>query len=188
MSKCLPCIKPIPAVYDGCLSVEEQVCKLNKAICELVELINTFDEIYATIDQLNESQNEQTSYLLGVIGDTKQELLALVESEVLKLKQLIEDAIAGQVLIFDPTYGIEPRKVDRVVRNVYHWLRYYADYAQTLDSLQLTAKTRDNYQLTAKVFDLYSMLYYSKNELPQPAPTDEYVKKHDILAYYFERI
>ena len=181
------CAKPIPAVYDDSLSFYEMYCKLSNKLNELVELINSQESTYATIEMLENSQSEQDRKWGESLSNSVDSINAYISSEVTRLEKLIEDAIAGQVTIFDPTYGISPRYVGDVVKNVYHWLRYYADYAKVIDDLELSAQDRDSLSLTSKEFDLYSMRYYSKSDNVSPLP-DNYVKKHDIKAYYFERM
>lgn len=162
----------LPSVYSDELSYYEQ---LNKMCMELNQLIDAFKkqtETYATIQMLQDSQAAQDERWGAELLDTYSRIMNYTKGEIRRLEELIADAIAGKVTIFDPTYGIEPRPVEQVVENVYHWLRYYADYAVTIDDLNLTAKVRDDYQVVAKDFDLYSMLYYSHGENQQPAPTD----------------
>lgn len=178
----------LPSVYSDELSYYEQLNKLCMELNQLIEDFKKQQETYATIQMLQDSQAAQDERWGAELLDTYNRIMDYTKGEIRRLEELIADAIAGKVTIFDPTYGIEPRPVEQVVKNVYHWLRYYADYAVTIDNLNLTAQVRDGYQVIAKDFDLYSMLYYSHSENPQPTPIDQYVKKHDILAYYFDRL
>lgn len=178
----------LPSVYSDELSYYEQLNKLCKQICDLTNQFNNMVIDYVTVAQLQESQDEQDRKFNQQILDNYNKIMDYTQGEIVRLEKLIAEAIAGKVTIFDPTYGLYPRKVEQVVKNVYHWLRYYADYALTIDALNLTAKTRDDYQIRAKDFDLYSMMYYSHTDNPTPLPTDAYVKKHDIMAYYFDRM
>ena len=177
----------LPSVYSDEISYYEQLNKLCMQLNKLVEDFKTMKETYATVQMLKDSQAEQDERWGADLLETYDKIMDYTKGEIRRLEGLIADAIAGKVTIFDPTYGIEPRPVEQVVKNVYHWLRYYADYAVTIDGLDLTAQVRDGYQVGAKDFDLYSMLYYSHSDQPSPAPLDQYVKKHDILAYYFDR-
>lgn len=181
------CQKVLPAVYDDSLSYYEVLCKLTEAVRELQSIIDGWVDVYVTKAELSASQDEQDARWAAELQDAYDELMDALNGEVDRLEKMIAEVVAGQVTVFDPTYGIKPRPVDTVIRNVYHWLRYYADYASTIDGLNLTAKTRDDYQVGAKNFDLFSMLYYSHGDMPSPAPEDVYAKKHDILAYYFDR-
>lgn len=159
----VPSIRVLPSVYADELSYYEKLSILCKKINELIELFNSQTETYATIEQLEKSQNEQDARIAKQLHENYNSLMGYVRGEIKRLEILISDIVSGQVTTFDPTYGIKPRPIDEVVRNVYHWLRYYADYANVLDSLNMTAETRDSFALNAKEFDLYSMLYYSKN-------------------------
>ena len=182
------CQKVLPAVYDDSLSYYEVLCKLTDAVRELQSIIDNWQDVYVTKAEMQASQDEQDARWAAELKDAYDDLMDALKGEVARLEKLIADIVAGQVTVFDPTYGIKPRPVDVVIRNVYHWLRYYADYASTIDALNLTAKERDDYQVGAKNFDLFSMQYYSHGEMPTPSPDDDvYVKKHDILAYYFDR-
>lgn len=182
------CQKVLPAVYDDSFSYYEDLCKLTYAVQELQSIIDNWQDVYVTKAEMHASQDEQDARWADELQAAYDELMDALKGEVARLEKIIADIVAGQVTVFDPTYGIKPRPVDVVIRNVYHWLRYYADYASTIDALNLTAKTRDDYQVGAKNFDLFSMQYYSHGEMPTPSPEDDvYVKKHDILAYYFDR-
>lgn len=192
------CQKVLPAVYDDSLSYYELVCKIQAKLNEVIEKLNLIDlSIFATKDELEQGLAELDEALRELLEVSQAEQTVMLKAHTLaKISQLkaeleeeIKNAVVGKVQIFDPTYGISTRDVDTVVRRVYHWLRYYADYAKTIDELSKTAKERDDMALEARTFDLYNMEYYSKTELPSPLPpeTDEYVKKHDIMAYYFTR-
>ena len=158
----------LPSVYSDEISYYEQLNKLCMELNQLIERFNNQHEAYVTIQMLQDSQDEQDKRWAEGLLVTYDRIMDFTKGEIRRLEELIANAIAGKVTIFDPTYGISPRPVEQVVRNVYHWLRYYADYALTIDNLTLTAQVRDDYQITAKNFDLYSMLYYSHNEKPAP--------------------
>ena len=158
----------LPSVYSDELSYYEQLNKLCKDMNTLIEAFNNQKAMYATIKMLNDSQEEQNKDFNSKLLYQYNEIMDYTNGEILRLEKLIAEAIAGKVTIFDPTYGIEPRSVETVVAQVYHWLRYYADYAKVIDDLQLTADERDSYALNAKTFDLYSNLYYSHNSQPTP--------------------
>lgn len=178
----------LPAVYGDELSYYEQLNKLCMEMNKLIEAYEKQVKTYATIEMLEKSQNAQNAEWTAKLKEQYSVIMDYTKGEVRRLEKLIEEATTGKVLVFDPTYGIAPRPVEQVIKNVYHWLRYFADYAVTIDNLNLTANVRDDYQIIAKDFDLYSMLFYSHSENPQPSPVDQYVKKHDILAYYFDRM
>ena len=182
-----PCPPVLPMVLDDGHSYIEQVNKLRLKINELIEMFNQQKQLYATIEMLLNSQHEQDIKWGKELQEQYDLIMGYVVSEIVRLEKIIADTIAGKVTIFDPTSGITPQPVEDVVARIYHWLRYYADYAEVIDSLQLTADERDSYALDAKTFDLYSSLYYSHSSQPTPMPEDIYVQKHDILAYYFDR-
>lgn len=162
------CQKVLPAAFDDSLSYYEMVCKLTDKINELIKAYNTQTETYATIEMLMISQNEQDSKWGEALHTSITELRNYTKGEIERLEKIIADIVAGQITVFDPTYGIKPRSVDKVIRNIYHWTRYYADYAKVIDDQELTAQARDAYRVTAKSFDLFSMRFYSLNEQPQP--------------------
>lgn len=169
-TSCFISNRVLPSVYSDELSYYEQLNKLCKDMNTLIDAFNMQQATFATIKMLNESQDAQDNIFNAKLLDQYNDIMGYTKGEILRLEKLIADAIAGKVTIFDPTYGIEPRPVEQVVKNVYHWLRYYADYAVTIDNLTLSAKVRDDYQIIAKDFDLYSMLYYSHSEMPNPTP------------------
>ena len=182
-----PCAPVLPMVLDDGHSYIEQVNKLRLKINELIEVFDQQTSLYATIEMLLNSQREQDNKWGKELQEQYDLIMGYVVAEIIRLEKIIAETVAGKVTIFDPTSGITPQPVEKVVGNVYHWLRYYADYAEIIDALNLTVDERDGYALDAKTFDLYSSLYYSHAENPTPLSEDVYVKKHDILAYYFDR-
>lgn len=195
-ASCFISNRVLPSVYSDELSYYEQLNKLCKDMNTLIEAFNMQQATFATIKMLNESQDAQDNIFNAKLLDQYNDIMGYTKGEILRLEKLIAEAIAGKVTIFDPTYGIEPRPVEQVIKNVYHWLRYYADIACVIDNLGLTAEERDGYLVTAKIFDLYSTYFYSKfvqqtpcePTLPPvpPPPSGDYVEKYDILAEYFD--
>jgi len=182
-----PSNRVLPSAYADEISYYEQLNNLCKKINEVIEEFNSLTDTYVTIDFFTTSQNNQDKEWGDKLANNISIVLNELNSEVYRLEELIKKATVGKVIVFDPTYGIKNRPIEQVIRNVYGWLRYYADYAGTIDNLQLSVTVRDGYNLTAKVFDLYNMLYYSKETLPNPDPwVNNYVMKNDILAWYFE--
>lgn len=177
----------LPSVYGDEFTYYEELNALCNKMAQLIDDFAKQKETYATIKMLQESQDAQDKKWAAELKDQYDSIMGYTKGEIQRLEKIIAETIAGKVTIFDPTYGIEPRSVETVIGQVYHWLRYYADYAEVIDALNLTVETRDGYALDAKTFDLYSTLYYSHNETPMPLPLDNYVQKHDILAYYFDR-
>lgn len=163
-----PCTPVLPMVLDDGHSYIEQVNKLRLKINELIEIFDQQTSLYATIEMLLNSQREQDIKWGKELEEQYNLIMGYVVSEILRLEKIIAETVAGKVTIFDPTSGITPQPVEKVVARVYHWLRYYADYAEIIDSLNLTAAERDGYALAAKTFDLYSSLYYSHSENPTP--------------------
>lgn len=182
-----PSNRVLPSAYADEISYYEQLNNLCKKVNEVIEEFNSLTDTYVTIDFFTTSQNNQDKDWGDKLANNISIVLNELNSEVYRLEELIKKATVGKVVVFDPTYGIKNRPIEHVIRNIYGWLRYYADYAGTIDNLQLSATVRDGYNLTAKVFDLYNMLYYSKETLPNPDPyVNNYVMKNDILAWYFE--
>lgn len=182
-----PSNRVLPSAYADEISYYEQLNNLCKKVNEVIEEFNSLTDTYVTIDFFTTSQNNQDKEWGDKLANNISIVLNELNSEVYRLEELIKKATVGKVIVFDPTYGIKNRPIEQVIRNVYGWLRYYADYAGTIDNLQLSVTVRDGYNLTAKVFDLYNMLYYSKETLPNPDPcVNNYVMKNDILAWYFE--
>ena len=167
------CNRVLPAVYADELSYYEVLCKLTEAVRELQSIIDGWEDVYVTKEGLSASQDEQDGRWADELQDAYDELMDALNGEVARLEKLIAEVIAGQVTVFDPTYGIEPRPVDVVIRNTYHWTRYYAEYAGTIDGMGLTAAQRDGKMLDAKTFDLFSMEYYSNVARPIPYENGE---------------
>lgn len=158
----------LPAVYTDEISYYEVLAKLTEKINEVIETLNQINDIYATIEMLEQSQAEQDARIAAEMKAQYDYLMTYIQSEVIRLEELIRQIVAGQVTVFDPTYGIKPRPVGEVISNTYHWTRYYADYAGEIDALAYTASQRDGFGIAAKTFDLFSMQYYTKAEAPHP--------------------
>ena len=157
----------LPSVYSDELSYYEQLNKLCMEMNKLIEAYENQVKTYATIEMLEKSQNAQNAEWVSKLKEQYNVIMDYTKGEVRRLEKLIEEATTGKVLVFDPTYGIELRAVANVIKNVYHWTRYYAEYAGTIDSMLLTCQGRDAMGVTAKTFDLYSMQHFSKKE-PHP--------------------
>lgn len=158
----------LPAVYTDEISYYEVLAKLTETLNELIDSYNNMTATYATIEMLEQSQAEQDTRFTTKLKEQYDYIMAHIQTEVERLEKLIADIVAGQVTVFDPTYGIKPRPIDKVIRNTYHWTRYYADYAGEIDALAYTASQRDGFGIVAKTFDLFSMQYYTKADAPHP--------------------
>ena len=70
-----------------------------------------------------------------------------------RLEQEIEDVIAGQIEVFDPTTGVLS-PIQSVINNLYNISRGDALTATEYGALDLTATEYDAYELTAQQYDM----------------------------------
>lgn len=171
------------------------------------ELEAAIEDLRASLlDVLYQSQAEQTVML-------KAHALAKIAEAVDYLQRQIDNVTISDVMMIDPERSESRSTVQDVAYNANQNYRYTADCAHNFDLLSYTAAIRDGMDLDAYRFDFFSSFDYSNGSLPTDGYYDgnfvlaivrafidgntgggsdvdekKFVKKHDIQAYYFERL
>ena len=164
-----------PLVFDDTITYLEELClvirKLNAVIINLDEVIeivtniddnfddiyNKINEIYGIIDtSINNLRTELTTYCNNEISNAITGLRAVVDLNYTTLNNKIDNAVIGQVDVYNPTNGLV-ENIDKVLNDIYNANRLYAITCEGYDDLELTASEYDSKQLTAYDFDNYSL-------------------------------
>ena len=175
----------------------------------------THDELAAELAELSGEIYKAIAELKAYVDEENAEQTVMLKAHLLiKLKELreyLEGLIANtqlsDVKVIDPEDSYQRKDVQSVFYNQNHNYRFFSDSAKNIDAKAYSVTTIEGLGLEAYVFDFYSTFYYSMGNLPidgvydgnylldrlaamlggsDPA-TGDYVKKHDILAYYFQR-
>lgn len=172
--------RTLPLAFDESLSYLEMLCaildKLNETIEQVnknTEVANHFEEllqeIEAEVDKLEQEYIEFKESIEEEI-DTKfnqmyAELTMYIENQIALLRyeiqtkyneldKRIDDIIAGDINVYDPTTGLlSPIQV--VINNLFDMNRNEAISASEFDGLELTATEYDEKEITAFNFDVY---------------------------------
>ena len=175
----------------------------------------THDELAAAIAELSREIYAAIAELKTYVDNENAEQTVMLKAHLLiKLKELreyLEGLIANtqlsDVKVIDPEDSYPRKDVQSVFYSQNQNYRFFSDSAKNIDAKDYDITTLEGLGLEAYVFDFYSTFYYSMGNLPidgvydgnylldrlaamlggnDPA-TGDYVKKHDILAYYFQR-
>lgn len=124
--------------------IEEEVNRLEQEYIEFKESIETeIDERFNLI------YGQLTVYIENQISVIRYEL----QTAVSDLNGRIDDIIAGDINVYDPTTGLlSPIQV--VINNLFDMNRTNAITCTEFDALELTATTYDSYEITAFNFDV----------------------------------
>ncbi|MBR2652475.1 hypothetical protein IKD56_03980 [bacterium] len=171
--------KTLPLAFDDSLSYLEMLCatldKLNETIVQVnknTEVATRYEELLREIEEeVNRLEQEYIEFKESIENEIDDrfavltgQLTVYIESQIAvlryeiqtkydELNQKIEDIIAGDIKVYDPTTGIlSPIQV--VINNLFDMNRTNAITATEFDELELTATTYDSYEITAFNFDV----------------------------------
>lgn len=171
--------RTLPLAFDESLSYLEMLCatldKLNETIVQVNENTEVAEhyeellrEIEAEVNRLEQEYiefkesieneiDERFSILTGQLTVYIENQIAVLRYEIQskydELNQKIEDIIAGDIEVYDPTTGVlSPIQV--VINNLFDMNRTNAITATEFDGLELTATDFDSYEITAFNFDV----------------------------------
>lgn len=124
--------------------IEEEVNRLEQEYIEFKESIqNEIDERFTLL------QSQLTVYIENQIAVLRYE----IQTKYDELNRKIDDIIAGDIKVYDPTTGLlSPIQV--VINNIFDINRSNAISCSEFDNLELTATTFDSYEITAFNFDV----------------------------------
>lgn len=209
------CHPILPAVFDDSLSYVELVCKIQAKLNELIEQFNLIDiGTFATKEEVRQALAELDASLRALLEKSQAEQTVMLKAHIIAkigeavdyLQKQIDNVTISDVRMVDPEDSYGRRTVQEVAYRANQNYRTFADAVVRFDTLAYDADTRDGMEVEAYVFDMYSTFTYSMGGLPSNGVYDgnyavatlkailsggtlnsEYVKKHDILAYYFNR-
>lgn len=143
-------IKQVNSNAEWISSYTGKVEEIEAEITALRTEMNEFEsEVNANIDS---RFTQIVADLNAAIATTLQQANAYTDVRAALLQQMIEDVVAGQIQVYDPTTGILS-PLQTVIDNLYGSSRSDALTATEYDALLLTATDYDNYQLTARDYD-----------------------------------
>ena len=130
--------------YSG--KIEEIEAEVASLRTEMTQFENDINQ--SITDQFNSIKLE----LQSMIATTLVQAKAYTDIVAEQLEQEIREISIGQIVLFDPTTGINS-PLQTVVNNLYTLGRTDALTASEYDALDLTATTYDAYELTAYEYD-----------------------------------
>lgn len=176
---CCGLSKTIPLAFDESLSFLELLYAMNNKLTEAINnlniIIDEYSEIETNFENVYNELNNLKIYIDEKIGETEQRLSnelnhnlnlavnglrATIENNYSELDTKIDNAVIGQVEVYNPTNG-QVENIDKVINDVYNANRLYAITCEGYDNLELTASEYDSYNLTAYDFDNYSLVLLS---------------------------
>ena len=171
--------KTLPLAFDESLSYLEMLCATLDKLNETIDQVNKntevaehyeelLQEIEAEVNRLEEDyiafkesieneiderfillQSQLTVYIENQIAVLRYE----IQTKYNELDQRIDDIIAGDINVYDPTTGIlSPIQV--VINNLFDMNRTNAITASEFDGIELTATEFDAIEITAFNFDV----------------------------------
>lgn len=171
--------KTLPLAFDESLSYLEMLCatleKLNETIVQVnknTEIAEHYQELLEEIEkEVNRLEQEYIEFKESIENEIDERFVSLriqltnyIESQIAvlryeiqtkydELNQKIDDIVAGDINVYDPTTGIfSPIQV--VINNLFDMNRTNAITCSEFDGLELTATTYDSYEITAFNFDI----------------------------------
>lgn len=170
--------KTLPLAFDESLSYLEMLCatldKLNETIVQVnenTEVAEHYEELLQEIEaEVNRLEAEYEQFKIDIEQELDSKFIALstqltnyIESQIAVLRyeiqtkydeldQKIDDIVAGDINVYDPTTGISS-PIQVVINNLYDMNRTNAITCTEYDELELTATEYDSYEITAFNFD-----------------------------------
>lgn len=209
------CQPILPAALDDSLSYMELLCKVQAKLNEIIEQLNLIDiGTFATKEELRDAIEELDAALRKLLEKSQAEQTVMLKAHIIAkigeavdyLQAQIDNVTISDVMMVDPEDSYGRRTVQEVAYHANQNYRTFADAVTRIDTLDYDASVRDGMEVEAYAFDMFSTFFYSMGMLPSDSVFDgnyaisrlkailndgelgsEYVKKHDILAYYFNR-
>lgn len=119
---------------------------------QLARLRAWIDEVSSTLEgNISAVQTDDEAAIASLTAQLNAELLAFINQWQAELIAIQDQ---NPMFVFDPTNGSRIETIDVALSHVYDNLRYYAFFADQLDSFSFTAAQWDAMQYTARGFDL----------------------------------
>lgn len=136
----------------------ETAIEYQQYLLEIQEKVNELEQDYerfkTEIDEdIDNRFNELTYQLTTEINNQLAIMRYYIDTQYQELNQKIDDVIAGDIKIYDPTTGLlEPIQV--VINNLFDMNRTNAITCSEFDGIELTASEFDAIEITAFNFDV----------------------------------
>lgn len=170
--------KTLPLAFDESLSYLEMLCsildKLNETIVQVntnTEVAEHYEELLQEIEnEVNRLEQEYNEFKISIeneidkrFNEIQSTLTLYIENQIAilryeiaekynELNTKIENVIAGDISVYDPTTGvIEP--IQTVINNLFDMNRTNAITCSEFDGIELTATEFDSKEITAFNFD-----------------------------------
>lgn len=179
---CVPWVYPL--VYDDCcLTIPQQIAKIQSKINEIVNAINESDDsVKAYVDQqvssaiqeckkyTDDSLSAQYTKLLTIINSVQnyaKNLDSLQRNYIDKQLNEVWFAIRnlnsmGGTIVINPTTGKQD-SLQNTLDDMYTVFRYFALTANRYDELHMTANEYDSYHVSAYEYDYWGILTFKNN-------------------------
>lgn len=171
--------RTLPLAFDESLSYLEMLCatldKLNETIVQVnknTEVATRYEELLQEIEaEVNRLEQEYIEFKESIENEIDErftiltsQLTVYIENQIAvlryeiqtkydELNQKIDDIIAGDIDLYDPTTGLLS-PIQTVINNLFDMNRTNAITATEFDGLELTATEFDSYEITAYNFDV----------------------------------
>lgn len=171
--------RTLPLAFDESLSYLEMLCatldKLNETIVQVnknTEVATRYEELLQEIEaEVNRLEQEYIEFKESIENEIDErftiltsQLTVYIENQIAvlryeiqtkydELNQKIDDIIAGDIELYDPTTGLLS-PIQTVINNLFDMNRTNAITATEFDGLELTATEFDSYEITAYNFDV----------------------------------
>lgn len=171
--------RTLPLAFDESLSYLEMLCsildKLNETINQVninTEVAEHYEEILSEIEaELNRLEQEYEEFKTHIEQEIDEKFVVIqtaltnyVETQIAilryeidtkynELDKKIDDVIAGDINVYDPTTGLLS-PIQTVINNLFDLGRENAITATEFDGLELTATEFDAIEITAYNFDV----------------------------------
>lgn len=172
--------KTLPLAFDESLSYLEELYAILHKLNETIEQVNKNTEVAEHYEELLieiqheveilEQEYQEFKESIEQEIDTKfteieTELIQMIDNQIAviryqleqvynELNNKIEDVIAGDINVYDPTTGLLS-PIQTVINNLFNMNRNEAITATEFDALELTATEFDAKEITAFNFDVY---------------------------------
>jgi len=171
--------KTLPLAFDESLSYLEMLCATLDKLNETIEQVNRNTEVAEHYEELLQEIEEEVNRLEQEYVEFKEsieneiderftliqsQLTVYIESQIAvlryeiqtqydELNQKIDDIVAGDINVYDPTTG-QTSPIQTVINNLFDMNRSNAISCTEFDSIELTATEFDSIEITAYNFDV----------------------------------
>ena len=171
--------------------VNQDIATLKKYTDGLYETLtknvnNRFDAMesdYNTkISSVVNEINSKYSYLIELIKSNEETIKEYINMKIADVLEYVKTFTAKDIKMYNPTSG-KIESIDKVINDVYNYLRYCGVTATEYDSLNLTAQGFDSKYMSALDYDIYAknLLMLDNNHYMYSPFNGEYVSIKSVV-------